>query len=99
MHCFISMQVVAMLASIRIGQSHRALAGLSHLVKLLRSVKSGNAPEVQKRLCQEIGLQSSKVATDLTCERHFMRVSPAAVEFDPRFLVFEVSYNTVLSCA
>ena len=88
--------VVAMLASIRIGQSHRALAGLHHLVKLLRRVKSQNTPDIQKRLCQEIGLQSSKVAEDLTCERHFMRVSPKAVEFDPRFLVFEFTYSLML---
>lgn len=91
-----SLTVVAMLASIRIGQSHRALAGLSHLVKLLRSVSSKNTPEEQKRLCQEIGLQASKVATDLTCERHFMRVTPTAVEFDPRFLVFEFTYSLML---
>lgn len=91
-----SLTVVAMLASIRIGQSHRALGGLSHLVKLLRSVSSKNTSEEQKRLCQEIGLQASKVATDLTCERHFMRVSPTAVEFDPRFLVFEFTYSLML---
>ena len=91
-----SLTVVAMLASIRIGQSHRALAGLSHLVKLLRQVKGGNAPDAQKRLCQEISLQSSKVASDLTCERHFMKTSPAAVEFDPRFLVFEFTYSMML---
>ena len=91
-----SLTVVAMLASIRIGQSHRALAGLSRLVKLLRSVKSSNAPDVQRRLCQEIGLQSSKVATDLTCERHFMTVTQNAVQFDPRFLVFEFTYSMML---
>lgn len=91
-----SLAIVAMLASIRIGQSHRALAGLSHLVRLLKSVKSTNTPEVQKRLCQEIGLQASKVAADLTCERHFMKVTPNAVEFDPRFLVFEFTYSLML---
>lgn len=85
-----------MLASIRIGQSHRALAGLSHLVKLLRTVKSTNSPDVQRRICQEINLQSSKVASDLTCERHFMQVTPDAVLFDPRFLVFEFTYSLML---
>ena len=91
-----SLTVVAMLASIRIGQSHRALAGLSHLVKLLRQVKPSNSPDTQKRLCQEISLQSSKIATDLTTERHFMTVSPTAVTFDPRFLVFEFTYGLML---
>jgi len=91
-----SLTVVAMLASIRIGQSHRALASLSHLVKLLRSVSSKNTPDVQKRLCQEISLQSSKVALDITCERHFLKLSPTAVEFDPRFLVFEFTYSLML---
>ncbi len=91
-----SLTVVAMLASIRIGQSHRALGGLSHLVKLLRSVSSKNTPEEQKQLRQEIGLHASKVATDLTGERHFMRVSPTAVKFDPRFLVFEFTYSLML---
>jgi hypothetical protein len=91
-----SLTVVAMLASIRIGQSHRALAGLSHLVKLLRSVSSKNTPDEQKRLCQEINLQSSKVASDITCERHFLKLSPTAVEFDPRFLVFEFTYSLML---
>lgn len=91
-----SLTVVAMLASIRIGQSHRALAGLSHLVKLLRSVKSSNSAEAQTRLCQEIGLQSSKVAVDLTCERHFMQITADAVQFDPRFLVFEFTYSLML---
>ena len=85
-----------MLASIRIGQSHRALAGLSHLVKLLRSVKSNNTPEAQSRLCQEISLQSSKVAVDLTCERHFMQMTAESVQFDPRFLVFEFTYSMML---
>jgi hypothetical protein len=91
-----SLTVVAMLASIRIGQSHRALGGLSNLVKLLRNVKSKNTQDVQKRLCQEIDLQASKVAADLTCKRHFMRVTPNAVEFDPRFLVFEFTYSLML---
>ena len=101
-----SLTVVAMLASIRIGQSHRALAGLSRLVKLLRSVKSSNTPEVQKRLCQEIGLQSSKVATDVTCERHFMNVTPNAVQFDVSNWLcidtfvhnFQVATHSLLSC-
>lgn len=91
-----SLTIVAMLASIRIGQSHRALAGLSHLVKLLRSVKSNNTPEAQSRLCQEISLQSSKVAVDLTCERHFMQMTAESVQFDPRFLVFEFTYSLML---
>jgi hypothetical protein len=91
-----SLTVVAMLASIRIGQSHRALAGLSNLVKLLRSVKSNNTPEVQARLCQEIALQSSKIALDVTCERHFMQVTADTVQFDPRFLVFEFTYSLML---
>jgi hypothetical protein len=50
-------------------------------------VKSSNTPEAQTRLCQEIGLQSSKVAVDLTCERHFMQVTAESVQFDPRFPV------------
>lgn len=91
-----SLTVVAMLASIRIGQSHRALAGLSHLVKLLRAVKSSNTPEAQSRLCKEITLQASKVATDITTERHFMHVTSNVVEFDPRFLVFEFTYSLML---
>lgn len=85
-----------MLASIRIGQSHRALAGLSKLVKLLRSVNSKTTSEAQARLCQEIALQSSKVAADVTCERHFMQVTTDSVKFDPRFLVFEFTYSLML---
>ena len=91
-----SLTVVAMLASIRIGQSHRALGGLANLVKLLKNVKSNNTTKIKTRLCQEIGLQASKVAADLTSERHFMRITPNVVEFDPRFLVFEFTYSLML---
>jgi hypothetical protein len=51
------------------------------------------------RICQEIKLQASKVATDITNERHFMKTNPSNpnfIEFDPRYLVFEFTYSLML---
>lgn len=69
---------------------------LQKLIMLLRNVKSSSTPQQQRRLCQEITLQASQVATNLTTERHFMKVSPNAIQFDPRFLVFEFTYSLML---
>jgi hypothetical protein len=62
-------------------------------------VKGSNDPKVRTRVCQEIKLQASKVAGDITSERHFMRMNPSnpnVIEFDPRFLVFEFTYSLLL---
>uniref|UniRef100_A0A7R9W9B5 ubiquitinyl hydrolase 1 n=1 Tax=Pseudictyota dubia TaxID=2749911 RepID=A0A7R9W9B5_9STRA len=91
-----SLTVVAMLTSIRISQSHRVLTGLAKLMLLLRKVKGSDDPHKQRRVCQEISLQASQVATNLTCERHFMKVDPSAITFDPRYLVFEFTYSLLL---
>eukprot|EP00957_Ditylum_brightwellii_P110317 8413800-Ditylum_brightwellii.AAC.1 len=91
-----SLTAVSMLTSIRIGQSHRALTSLSKLILLLRKVDSSNAPDVQTRLCQEISLQASMTASDLTSERHFMKMSASEIVFDPRYLVFEFTYSLML---
>ena len=93
-----SLTVVAMLTSIRISQTHRALSSLTKLIQLLRGVKVSNKAEEQSRICQEIKLQSSKVATDLATERYFMRPTADGnfIEFDPRYLVFEFTYSLML---
>lgn len=69
-------------------------------MNLVRSVKqSTNDAARRARICQEIQLQSQKVATDITSERHFMKVNaanPNFIEFDPRFLVFEFTYSILL---
>ena len=93
-----SLTVVAMLTSIRISQTHRALSSLSKLILLLRAVKGSNAAEEQARAVQEIKLQSSKVASDIDNGRHFMSVTADGnfIEFDPRYLVFEFTYSLML---
>lgn len=93
-----SLTVVAMLTSIRISQTHRALTSLSKLILLLRRVGQIGKPEEQSRVTQEIKLQSSKVATDIVNERHFMRPTADVnyIEFDPRYLVFEFTYSLML---
>jgi len=93
-----SLTVVAMLTSIRISQTHRALTNLTKLVLLLRQVKSSTQLKAQKRLCQEISLLSSTIASDLTSERHYMNFnnSTGKITFDPRFLVFEFTYSIML---
>jgi hypothetical protein len=94
-----SLTVVAMLTSIRISQTHRALTSLSKLILLLKRVKSSNDRLVQQRICSEIKLQASKVALDITNERHFMKMNPSNpnfIEFDPRYLVFEFTYSLML---
>ena len=94
-----SLTVVAMLTSIRISQTHRALTSLSKLTLLLRKVNVANKPEEQYKIVQEIKLQSSKVALDIANERHYMKMNPANpnfIEFDPRFLVFEFTYSLML---
>ena len=94
-----SLTVVAMLTSIRIGQTHRALTSLSKLILLLRRVNPQNKPDEQRKIAQEIKLQASKVALDVTNERHYMRMNPANpnyIEFDPRYLVFEFTYSLML---
>lgn len=68
-------------------------------MQLLRQVKPTNDPSQRPRICQEIKLQSSKVAGDITNERHFMKTStsnPNFIEFDPRYLVFEFTYSIML---
>ena len=93
-----SLTVVAMLTSIRISQTHRALTHLTKLVLLLRQVKGTNQPKAKTRLSQEIILLSSTIANDLTSERHYMSFDPNAgkIRFDPRFLVFEFTYSIML---
>lgn len=66
---------------------------------LLRKVKKAQTPADRNRINQEIYLQASKVATDITNERHFMKIDPSNpnfIEFDPRFLVFEFTYSLML---
>jgi len=65
---------------------------------LLRRVGNSNTPDEQSRICQEIKLQSSKVATDIATERHFMKPTADGnyIEFDPRYLVFEFTYSLML---
>jgi hypothetical protein len=69
---------------------------LAKLLILLRQVKQDSDMKAQTKLCQEIALQSSKVAEDLTCSRHYMTVTPSSIYFDPRFLVFEFTYSIML---
>jgi len=62
-------------------------------------VKGGNDPKTRTRISQEIKLQASKVAGDVTSERHYMKMNPSNpnfIEFDPRFLVFEFTYSLLL---
>ena len=93
-----SLTVVAMLTSIRISQTHRALSSLSKLLFLLRRVDSKDEHKDRSRICQEIKLQASKVASDVANERHFMQVTSDGnyIEFDPRYLVFEFTYSLML---
>jgi hypothetical protein len=66
---------------------------------LLRRVRTANKPADRSRINQEIKLQASKVATDITNERHFMKTDPSNpnfIEFDPRYLVFEFTYSLML---
>lgn len=71
---------------------------LSKLIHLLRRVKPSNKHDEQVRICHEIKLQASKVATDVANERHFMKATPDGnfIQFDPRFLVFEFTYSMML---
>jgi Protein of unknown function (DUF3638)/Protein of unknown function (DUF3645) len=94
-----SLTVVAMLTSIRISQTHRALTSLSKLILHVRKVKATNSPEERQKIVQEIKLQASTVALDIANERHYMKTNaqnPNFIEFDPRFLVFEFTYSIML---
>ena len=94
-----SLTVVAMLTSIRIAQTDRALTSLAKLVLLLRGVQGSYKAEDRVRVCQEIQLQAAKVASDITSERYFMKMdstNPTFIEFDPRYLVFEFTYSLML---
>ena len=66
------------------------------MLKLLKKVNSSNDAKTQRRLCQEISLQASKTAEDLTAQRHYMKMSASTIEFDPRYLVFEYTYSLML---
>ena len=68
------------------------------LLNLVRKIKKSNKGDEQIRIAQEIKLQSTKVATDVANERHFMKPTPDGnfIEFDPRFLVFEFTYALML---
>lgn len=63
---------------------------------LLRQVKISNSETIQRCLCQEISLQASKTAEDLTCERHYMSLNSSTITFDPRYLVFQFTYSLML---
>mmetsp|Transcript_14755 Transcript_14755/g.40767 ORF Transcript_14755/g.40767 Transcript_14755/m.40767 type:complete len:3812 (+) Transcript_14755:277-11712(+) len=93
-----SLTIVAMLTSIRISQTHRALSSLSKLLLLVRRVNPSNTAAEQSRICKEIQLQSTKVAGDVANERHFMTFTEDNnyIMFDPRFLVFEFTYSLML---
>ena len=69
---------------------------LGNLLKLLKKVRASNDQKLQRNLCQEISLQASKTAEDLTCQRHYMTVSASSIQFDPRYLVFEYTYSLML---
>jgi hypothetical protein len=71
---------------------------LQKLIGLIRSVKSTNPPAEQVKICKEIKLQSTKVATDIATERHFMQMTADGnyIAFDPRYLVFEFTYSIML---
>ncbi len=72
---------------------------LRKLILLLRRVKASNKVDERSRICQEIKLQSVKVATDIMTERHFMKMdsaNPSFISFDPRYLVFEFTYSIML---
>ena len=62
-------------------------------------VQARRSPSRSQGICQEIKLQASKVATDITCERHYIKLNPSnpsAIEFGQRFFVFEFTYSLVL---
>jgi Protein of unknown function (DUF3638)/Protein of unknown function (DUF3645) len=65
----------------------------------LRKVKNTSNSKDRSRTCQEIELQAAKVATDITTDRHFMKMdsaNPKVISFDPRYLVFEFTYSIML---
>jgi hypothetical protein len=78
--------------------NRRLCCSLEKLSFLLRDVKASSSSEVQSRVCQEISLQSTKVATDISTARHYMKMTTDGnfIEFDPRFLVFEFTYSLML---
>ena len=72
---------------------------INQLIKLLRTVHKTATFEDRQRQKAEIKLLSSKIALELTNERHYMETSPAnpsIIRFDPRFLVFEFTYGIML---
>jgi len=71
---------------------------LYKLTQLVRRIKPGRPREETSRIGQEIKLQSSKVAADISNGRHYMKLSVDKnfIEFDPRYLVFEFTYSLML---
>ena len=73
----------------RIGQTSRALALCTALIEWLQRLQERPGSQSAAGLLQE----ADALAQSLTVERHF--VDPA-LSFDPRFLVFEFTWNIIL---
>jgi hypothetical protein len=50
-------------------------------------------------VAQGLLLKAGVVAKQLTMERHYMVNSGGSFVFDPRYLVFEFTYDLLLRCA
>ena len=70
-----------------------------NLIKLSKKVKEAATYEERQQQKAEIRLLASKIALEISNDRHYMETSAAnssVVRFDPRFLVFEFTYGIML---
>jgi hypothetical protein len=73
---------------------------VTSLVHALKKIeKAGSGSQTAAQLAQELQLKSQGVAEGLVSGRHYTcqsTANPAHFDFDPRFLVFEFTYNILL---
>ena len=80
----------------RVGQINRCLSGLRSLRGLLRERLASGASAGAGALAGLINKTNSLIG-NLNCERYFMKDDgKGSIRYDPRFLVFEFTWNIVL---
>lgn len=98
----LNLTVSVMMHVIRIGQTQSCIATTRRLLNLLKALRSMNAEQAEANpaIRHGIVLEAGQLAQNLACKRHFIKregeKEDPTLNYDPRFLVSEFTYNLML---
>ena len=101
--CLLQLVTIAILRANRIGQTNRCIGAVKQLTTLLSKQLSIVSPAERTKgrtsVMPKISQHAEAILGQLSAKRHFMEAAggePGSFSFDPRFLVFEFTWNIML---